>query len=93
MTDTTEKILVSDTETIVIDATSGYIVSIDTMNTDVVIANGGFVGPPGAKTISESEDIDKSNLVDGSLLIYNSTTYKWIASKTLDKQAVDCGQF
>lgn len=93
MTETTEKITVSNTETIVVDATSGQTVSVDIENTSVVIANGGFVGPPGSAKIGTADDVDASNLSDGSLLIYNAQTYKWTASSLLDKQALECGQY
>lgn len=50
-------------------------------------------GPAGIQNISEASDVDRSNLANGSLLIYKATTEKWTASTNLDAQNMDGGHF
>jgi hypothetical protein len=54
-------------------------------------------GPPGtsaATSVSTLLDVDLSTGVpDGALLIYGSADLKWKASRILEKQAFECGQY
>ena len=50
-------------------------------------------GTPGAAELASLTDINFSNLEDGSLLVYNSTQEVWIATRTLEKQTLNCGQY
>ena len=43
--------------------------------------------------ISEISDVDALNPVNGSLLIFKTTTNKWTASTTLDAQNMEGGEF
>jgi hypothetical protein len=36
------------------------------------------------RLLSQLEDVDVSQLGDGSLLMYNSTTQRWVATNTLE---------
>jgi hypothetical protein len=56
-------------------------------------SGGGGGGGGGASSMSGLTDVNLSTLVDGSLLVYNSSTSLWVATKNLDKQALDCGQY
>lgn len=58
---------------------------------EVMVLRGeqGPVGP--ASTISTSPDVDVSNLVDGSILIYDDNINKWVASTDLEQQTMDGG--
>jgi len=38
-------------------------------------------------------DVDITALEDGCVLVYNSTTSKWVATRVLEKQYVNAGQF
>lgn len=53
----------------------------------------GPAGPAGAASINELTDIDKTGLVGGATLIYNSSTSQWVATKLLDNQILEAGQF
>jgi len=83
--DAVEQIIISETETLVI--------SNDTAITIVT----GMLGPKGADGIVNSmgsiPDVDTSNLQDGSLLVYSSTSSKWQATTTLNNQILEAGQF
>lgn len=46
-----------------------------------------------SREINKMDDIDVSNLRDGSLLIYSTDTLKWKASTLLEKQTVEGGQY
>jgi len=42
---------------------------------------------------SELEDIDLTNLEDGSVLVYSTNSGKWESTNLLEKQTVECGQY
>lgn len=46
-----------------------------------------------ANEVSKLRDVDLTNLQDGSLLIYSSSSSKWEASTLLEKQVVEGGQY
>ena len=54
-------------------------------------------GPPGqsaATSVAALLDVDFSaGVPDGALLIYGSSDLKWKASRILEKQAFECGQY
>lgn len=43
--------------------------------------------------IKELKGVDVSNLEDGSVLVYEQSSGAFIATKTLDKQIINGGQF
>ena len=43
--------------------------------------------------ISDSTDVDASNLQNGSVLVYSTSSSKWVATKDLENQNVDGGSF
>lgn len=53
----------------------------------------GVLAPIGINTISTSDDVDLTQLVDGATLVYSTPTNKWIATALLDKQIVESGQY
>ena len=77
-----EQVLVTEQEVVV--------VSTDT--TGVVIT--GIMGPPGTNSsISNANDIDKTELTDGATLVYRADTAIWRATNRLDNQILEAGQF
>ncbi len=50
-------------------------------------------GDAGIQNISQADDVDTSNLEDGSVLIYSQSTEKWVASRLLEKQAIESGHY
>lgn len=53
----------------------------------------GLMGPPGAATLSDANDVDVGGAVTGSILVYNQNTGKWGATLELSQQYIDGGQF
>ena len=77
------------TRIVVVDENQTVVVQTDTPKTIVT----GIMGPRGAASFAELQDIDLSQLGAGSLLIYNTQTQKWTATTLLDQQTVESGQF
>lgn len=61
-------------------------------NSSTVIVTG-IMGPAVTSSISQSNDVDMSQLLDGGVLVYNILTNKWVATNLLDKQIFEAGQF
>lgn len=53
----------------------------------------GIAGNAEDKTLGQASDVDITNLETGSLLIYNLSATKWIASRNLVAQDMDGGNF
>lgn len=45
------------------------------------------------RRINEMTDIDVTNLEDGSVLVYSTNLGKWEATRTLEKQIINGGNF
>jgi hypothetical protein len=43
--------------------------------------------------LSDLSDVDLTQKTDGSVLVYNQSDEKWSATKTLEKQIVNGGNF
>ena len=43
--------------------------------------------------LSDLSDVDLTQKTDGSVLVYNESNEKWTATKTLEKQIVNGGNF
>lgn len=76
---------------------STNIVAYNTTSHETVTS--GTQGPQGIQGISSANelalltDISLNNLEDGSLLVYSSTQEVWVATRTLEKQTLNCGQY
>lgn len=84
MTAEVEKVLVTETQVVVSQP-----------ETREVIVTGllGPKGDRGASTIADLEDVNLSSLTSGSVLVYDTSTQKWISKTLLNQQQVDCGEF
>ena len=77
------------------------VVSVNTQGTTEVVSAGiqgppviqGEQGPSGVTNISQATDVDVTNVSDGAVLVYASTSSKWTATTTLEKQAVEGGHY
>ena len=49
--------------------------------------------PPAVNSLTNSADVDVSQLQDGGVLVYNTATNMWKATNLLDKQIFEAGQF
>jgi hypothetical protein len=87
------------TDTVVVQSNDTAVVQAQTVNQVVTEEKGttliitGMMGPAVVATITNSADIDTSNLQSGSVLVYNTITNKWVATKLLDQQTIEAGQF
>lgn len=77
------------TEVVVTDLGRTVVANIKT--TQVVTS--GLMPPAAVASISGSSDVDLSNLQNGGLLVYDSTTQKWVATNLLEQQIFEAGQF
>lgn len=77
------------TEVVVTDKNNTVVISAP--QPQVIVT--GIMGPAGARDISSMEDTDLSNLQDGSLLAYSSATSTWVATRLLEQQIIESGQF
>ena len=78
-----------------ISQTGTKVVSVNTQGTSEVVSVGiqGPAGPAGIENISDAVDVDTTDLRNGSVLVYSSTTNKWTSTITLDSQHVEAGEF
>lgn len=54
----------------------------------------GIQGPVGTQgPIVSAPDVDSSNLSNGSLLIYSTSSQKWVASTLLENQSLESGHY
>jgi hypothetical protein len=57
------------------------------------VITSGMAPPPMVNNISNSADIDVTNVQEGSLLVYNTATNKWTATNILENVVIESGQF
>jgi hypothetical protein len=87
------------TDTVVVQSNDTAVIQPQVVNQVVTEEKGitlivtGMMGPPTVASISNSGDVDISNLQSGSMLVYNTVTNKWVATKLLDQQTIEAGQF
>jgi hypothetical protein len=60
---------------------------------DSVTSSCGQILPSTLSSITDAADVDASNKVDGSVLVFNTTNNKWTSTITFDKQINDGGNF
>jgi NADPH-dependent curcumin reductase CurA len=78
------------TTEVIVTETNNTVV-INTQQPNVIVS--GMIGPTGVTSFSGLTDIDLNQLSAGSVLVYNAGTQKWTATKLLDQQIVESGQF
>lgn len=59
--------------------------------TAVTVGIQGPAGVSGGLVMSDITDVNLNTLTDGSVLVYNSASGKWVAQTLLNKQQVDIG--
>jgi hypothetical protein len=60
---------------------------------DPVVIVSGMIGPAGVTTLQGLTNVDVTNLTNGGVLVYNSTSQKWVATTTLDAQNMEGGYY
>ena len=81
-------------DTIVVDDSSETIL-VETPGevTVLTIAEQGPPGPSGIQNISDALDVDSSNKIDGSVLVYSTQNQKWVATTQLENQTIESGHY
>lgn len=91
----TDIVVTSDSNTAILD--THIVQNIITPNEQgfqtIVTGLIGPPGPPGVTRLAELTDVNNTGLVDGATLAYNATTLQWAATKILDNQILEAGQF
>ena len=81
----------------VTDYTTNIVSYITKVREPIISSTQGPQGPAGisaATSVGTLLDVDLSaGVPDGALLIYGSSEQKWKASRILEKQALECGQY
>lgn len=81
-TNTTKTVVTDKNNTVVID------------NKQPTIVLTGLIGPSGGvTTVQGLTNVDVTTLVTGSILVYNTTSQKWVATTTLDAQNMEGGYY
>lgn len=87
----TEVVVTDKTHTVVVEDSGSPTVITESSQPQVIVT--GIMGPPGASTFGQLQDIDLTQLGSGSTLVYNTQTQKWTATTLLDQQVIESGQF
>ena len=53
----------------------------------------GIQGPSGPNNITTAQDVNATNLQNGSVLVYKTNTSKWTSTTTLDSQNMEAGEY
>lgn len=78
------------TQIIVTDANNTTIVQNPT--TAQIITTGAMTVPT-VGSMATNSDVDLTNLANGGILVYNTSTSKWTATNLLENQIFEAGQF
>ena len=91
---TTNIIVETQYDTIIIDDSQDTIL-VETPGEVTVLtaAEQGPPGPAGIQNISDAFDVDSSNKVEGSVLVYSTQNQKWVATTQLENQNVESGHY
>lgn len=91
---TTDVIVETQYDTIIVDDSQDTIL-IETPGevTVLTVAEQGPPGPSGIQNISDAFDVDSSNKVEGSVLVYSTQNQKWVATTQLENQNVESGHY
>lgn len=90
----TEVIVETVYDTIIIDESPDTIL-IETPGEVTVLtaAEQGPPGPTGVNSIGDAVDVDATNKVEGSVLVYSTQSEKWVATTQLENQIMESGQY
>lgn len=80
-------------ESVVVSSTEVVVIETDTSNT---VTTGVLLGAgtgDGIGSISQAIDVDIAELTNGSVLVYNALNAQWKATRLLQAQTIECGQF
>ena len=91
------------TDVVVVDKQNTVVVTNDKTGTVITgssqpqVILTGIMGPQGipgtAVPLSNLSDVDSTVLANGSVLVYNPSSSKWVSTTLLNQQTVDSGQY
>jgi len=87
----TETITTEQSNTVVTSSSQPQTIVTQTTAVQTIVT--GMMAPTSAVDIGQLRDIDVTELSAGAILVYNAQTEKWTATKLLDQQIVEAGQF
>lgn len=94
---TTSTVVLDSVNTLVVESGGPLEAIVTEANNTVVIQSEStyaiVAGTLGPNSIATMDDVDLTNLSDGSLLIYSTQTSKWTAGNLLEKQIIESGQY
>lgn len=93
----TEVIVETVYDTIIVDDSSDTIL-VESAGATTVITSAeqgppGVPGPAGIENISDALDVDATNKINGSVLVYSTENQKWVATTLLENQSVESGHY
>lgn len=59
----------------------------------LTLSSSNVANPSTVESVSNIGDVDTSTRVNGSILVYKTTTNKWTSTTTLDAQNMEGGEF
>lgn len=79
---------------VIVNNQSGKTVRVNTQGTSEVVAVG-IQGPSGSAGyyLNNAQDVDISSLQNGSILVYKADESMWKATKNLEEQNLEGGQY
>jgi hypothetical protein len=73
---------------------SDILATVESGNNNIAASVVGIQGPSGrSTTVSSITDIDAANPENGSVLVFKQLTSKWTATRTLELQIMEGGEF
>lgn len=91
---TTDVIVETQYDTIIVDDSQDTILVETPGEVNIITsAEQGPPGPTGVTNISDAFDVDSSNKVNGSVLVYSAQNQKWVATTQLENQNVESGHY
>jgi hypothetical protein len=81
-----DTIIVDDSQDTILVETPGQV-------TVLTAAEQGPPGPAGIQNISDAFDVDSTNKIEGSVLVYSTQSQKWVATKELSNQIIESGHY
>lgn len=70
------------------------ITAVVSYDEDITVPQIGIQGlSASAANLGQLGDVDASNLLEGSVLVYKAITQKWTSTTTLDAQNMEGGEF
>lgn len=69
------------------------LLNVTVKQTENVVASSNLANPAVVESISDIGNVDTTNVINGSVLVFKTTTNKWTSTTTLDAQNMEGGEF